>query len=218
MTPRLHFTPRVGELGELLGVAVDGGRYRLFHSQGSAVSDDLVLWTETGEAGEAPAGQRFFPLGPDWVDLRPDADGRIGFGIGGYDGSVFTARARGVFGWGGVGMPVTFADAAGRRCLVAGVGGSVSLPWVLSVRDDRLLAAPHPHLDRYLITGAAGLTVAGGEIRDHGEVILRMPAGGETVVLADGDIVEAAVEGVSGLGAARRRGPATPGARMMRFA
>ncbi len=45
-----------------------------------------------------------------------------------------------------------------------------------------------------------------------------MPAGGETLVLSDADIVEVAVEGVSGFGAARRPGPGTAGIRVARFA
>ena len=53
---------------------------------------------------------------------------------------------------------------------------------------------------------------------DPGELIRRMPPGGETTILADADIVEVSVEGVSGFGAARRAGPPAAGARIARFA
>ncbi len=95
---------------------------------------------------------------------------------------------------------------------------SCSVPWILSLRDERLVATPHPHLDRYLVNGVTGLTASGGEVRDHGDVILRMPTGGETMVLADADLVEVTVEGVSGLGAARRAFPGDPGAHIARLA
>jgi len=45
------------------------------------------------------------------------------------------------------------------------------------------------------VNGITGLTAEAGEVRDHGDLILRMPAGGETTVLADADIVEVTVEG-----------------------
>ncbi|MFC4071561.1 hypothetical protein [Actinoplanes subglobosus] len=162
---------------------------------------------------------RLFPLDGSWV-LTLTAGDTITYGVGNYDGMHFTARAWGTFGRGDVGPIVTFVDAAGRRCALARLGperGELSLPWVLSVRDDRLIATPHPNLDPYLISGAAGLTAAGGEVRDHGDLILTMPAGGETTLFADADIVEVTVEGVSGLGVARRTGPPAPGVRFARF-
>ncbi|BEL02789.1 hypothetical protein Q0Z83_009800 [Actinoplanes sichuanensis] len=161
---------------------------------------------------------RLFPLDGSWV-LLLTAGRELTYGIGNYDGMHFTARAWGTFGRGDVGPMVTFVDASGRRCALARLGapGTLSLPWVLSVRDDRLIATPHPNLDPYLISGATGLTAAGGEVRDHGDLILTMPAGGETTLFADADIVEVTVEGVSGLGVARRTGPTVPGVRFARF-
>ncbi|MEU4561940.1 hypothetical protein AB0F72_26450 [Actinoplanes sp. NPDC023936] len=244
--PRLHFTPRAGEAGEIIGVVRSGGRYQLFYETpdgwGQATSDDLVLWWEqpvadplpeqfrTGTPGEVPIGDapsvltpregargpQLFPLDGVWV-LLADAS----YAVGDYDGRTFTPQTRGVFGRGRLGRVVTFADAAGRRCALAqlpGPAGAFSLPWVLSVRARTLLATPHPHLDPYLTSGATGLTATGGEVRDNGELILRMPAGGETLVVTDADIVEVTVEGVSGVGAARRSIAGFSGVRVARFA
>lgn len=191
-------------------------------------SADLLHWAYDGVLASREKADwgcpRLFPLDGSWV-LLVSAGDEVTYGIGDYDGLHFTARAWGAFGHGRFGPTVTFVDVAGRRCALARLGddatwagaGTLSLPWVLSVRDDRLIATPHPNLDPYLISGATGLTAAGGEVRDHGDVILRMPAGGETTLFADADIVEVTVEGVSGLGVARRTGPAVPGVRFARF-
>jgi hypothetical protein len=169
-------------------------------------ASDLVAW----DGARCP---QIFPLGGAWVLLVAGS-----YAVGDYDGQTFTPRHQGVFGRGRLAGVVTFADASGRRCALARLGETLSLPWVLSVRGERLLATPHPHLDPYLTSGATGLTAAGGEVRDNGELILTMPAGGETLVLADADIVEVTVEGVSGLGAARRSFPGFAGVRVARFA
>ncbi|WIM99232.1 glycoside hydrolase family 32 protein [Actinoplanes oblitus] len=192
-------------------------------------SADLLTWDYTGVlAARADASwgcPRLFEVDGEWVLLVAGADPSYAIGV--YDDSDFTARAWGVFGRGRLGPAVPFLDAAGRRCVLASVGGpesdgspwagTLSIPWMLSVRGEHLLATPHPHLDRYLVTGIPGMTAVDGELRDHGDLILRMPTGGETVVLADADIVEVAVEGVSGLGAARRSVPGDPGARIARL-
>lgn len=189
-------------------------------------SADLLTWTYDGVLISRDrvtwGSPRLFPLDGSWVLLVSTGD-EVAYSIGDYDGLHFTARNWGTFGRGRLGSAVTFVDTAGRRCLLARLGddlawsGALSLPWVLSVRDDRLIATPHPNLDPYLISGATGLTAAGGEVRDHGDLILRMPAGGETTLFADADIVEVTIEGVSGLGVARRTGPLAPGARFARF-
>jgi beta-fructofuranosidase len=196
-------------------------------------SADLLNWSYDGVIVSRERVSwgcpRLFPLDGSWVLLlSAGSSTELIYGVGNYDGMHFTARAWGAFGRGRFGPAVTFVDAAGRRCALARLAedqarpgsawaGSLSLPWVLSVREDRLIATPHPNLDPYLISGATGLTAAGGEVRDHGDLILTMPAGGETVLFADADIVEVTVEGVSGLGVARRTGPTVPGVRFARF-
>lgn len=211
----------------LLGATIRGGAAAVLQYH----SADLLHWAYDGVIVSREQGgwscPRLFPLDDAWVLLVSSGD-EVAYAVGGYDGLHFTPRAWGAFGRGRLGPTVTFVDAAGRRCVLARLGdaeaspgsvwaGSLSLPWVLSVRDDRLIATPHPNLDPYLISGATGLTAAGGEVRDHGELILTMPVGGETVLFADADIVEVAVEGVSGLGVARRTGPTAPGVRFARF-
>jgi beta-fructofuranosidase len=213
----------------LLGASLRGGAAGVLQYH----SADLLNWSYDGvivTRDRASWGcPRLFPLDGSWVLLlSTGSSADLIYGIGNYDGMHFTARAWGAFGHGHFGPAVTFVDAAGRRCALARLSedqarpgsawaGSLSLPWVLSVRDDRLIATPHPNLDPYLISGATGLTAAGGEVRDHGDLILTMPAGGETVLFADADIVEVTVEGVSGLGVARRTGPTVPGVRFARF-
>ncbi|WP_430781983.1 hypothetical protein [Actinoplanes sp. G11-F43] len=189
-------------------------------------SADLLHWSYdnvlVSRAATTWSCPRLFPLDGSWVLLVSSGE-EVTYAIGDYDGLHFTARTWGTFGRGEVGHIVTFVDASGRRCALARLGdedswaGTLSLPWVLSVRDDRLIATPHPNLDPYLISGATGLTATRGEVRDHGDLILRMPAGGETILFADADIVEVTVEGVSGLGVARRTGPVVPGVRFARF-
>ena len=211
----------------LLGAALRGGTAGVLQYH----STDLLHWAYDGVLVSRQRGTwgcpRLFPLDGSWVLLVSTGD-EVTYAIGAYDGMHFTARAWGTFGRGRLGPVVTFVDVSGRRCVLARLGdaeglpgtvwaGSLSLPWVLSVRDDRLIATPHPNLDPYLINGAAGLTAAGGEVRDHGDLILTMPAGGETTLFADADIVEVTVEGVSGLGVARRTGPTAPGVRFARF-
>jgi beta-fructofuranosidase len=199
-----------------------GGAIRQYHSA------DAVSWEQDGVfvAGGLRC-PRFFPLDGTWVLLASDGPD-LTYALGDYDGRSFTARARGIFGRGGLGPAVTFVDGAGRRCALARLGeaaappgsawaGTLSLPWILTVRSEQLIATPHPHLDRYLINGATGLSATHGEVRDDGELILDMPAGGETLILADADIVEVTVEGVSGFGVARRPAPGPAGVRVARF-
>jgi beta-fructofuranosidase len=211
----------------LLGATLRGGAAGVLQYH----SADLLHWAYDGVIVSRERTTwgcpRLFPLDGSWVLLVSTGD-EVTYAVGDYDGLHFSARTWGAFGRGRLGPAVTFVDAAGRRCVLARLGdaeglpgtvwaGSLSLPWVLSARDDRLIVSPHPNLDSYLISGGTGLTAAGGEVRDHGDLILTMPSGGETTVFADADIVEVTVEGVSGLGVARRTGPTAPGVRYARF-
>ena len=208
-----------------------GGRLRGAAAVLQYHSADLLHWSYDGvlvsRDGAARSCPRLFPLDDTWVLLVSTGD-EVVYEIGDYDGQRFTARSRGCFARGRVGPTVTFVDTAGRRCVLARLGeeqappgspwaGTLSLPWVLSVHGGRLIVTPHPNLDPYLISGGTGLTAAGGEVRDNGDLILTMPSGGETTLFADADIVEVTVEGVSGLGVARRTGPTVPGVRFARF-
>ncbi|MGX6607523.1 hypothetical protein ACWKSP_36175 [Micromonosporaceae bacterium Da 78-11] len=259
--PRLHFTPRAGRIDDLCGVVHAGGRYHLFYRGGTAgdvvlghaTSADLVLWTEHPST-PAPGPDevdgweqpQVFELDGVWVQIVPVPGRGVGYELGEHDGSTFAARDRGRFGWGGqMSATTTFQDTAGRRCALSWLrgppgAGAFSLPWVLSVRAGRLLAAPHPDLDRYLIDGGAdlvdggagpvdggagpsdthGLRVENGRLLDGDDgdaVLLELPAGGEVTLIADAALVEVAVEGVSGLATARRAGSDRSGVRLLRF-
>ena len=200
-------------------------------------SADTRGWTYGGvlssgaedEMWECP---QFFPLGDAWVLIVSVPGAGVRYAIGAYDGVRFTPRASGDFSRGAqMYATTTFLDTSGRRCAVSWLrerddtapagspwSGALSVPWVLTVRGDRLLAAPHPDLDRYTVDGGTGLSVDGDRITDGGDVLLDLPAGGEITVIVDADLVEAAVEGVSGVATARRTGPGEAGARLLRFA
>jgi len=172
---------------------------------------------------------QFFELDGAWV-LIVSARHGVRYALGDYDGRVFTARTWGDFGRGQIYATTTFPTrraplrhlvaararrpAAARLALVGGAQPAV----VLSVRDDRLLASPHPHLDEYLVDGGSTLRVEGGRLLDGGDVLLDLPPGGEVTAIVDADLVEVAVEGVSGLAAVRRRDDGDKGVRLLRFA
>jgi beta-fructofuranosidase len=117
----------------------------------------------------------------------------------------------------------TFLDADGRRCAmswlrerepVSGWSGTVSVPWVLRVAGDRLVAEPHPHLAGVARTAGPGVTDLGGGaavtvdadavvVTAGGADLLRMPGGPSARIVADAGIIEIAVAGTSGVGATR---------------
>jgi beta-fructofuranosidase len=221
---------------------------RLDNGDGAALqyhSADLRTWTYDGilveRDSEATEGvwtdsmwecPQLFELDGTWV-LIVSTEYDVAYALGHYDGRTFTPRTWGEFGRGGrMYATTTFLDAEGRRCAMSWLrerddkappgspwAGALSLPWVLSVRGDRLLAGPHPHLDHYLTDGGdTALRVDGGRLFDGDEPLLDLPPGGEVTVIVDADLVEVAVEGVSGLGAARRRVAGESPARILRFA
>lgn len=191
---------------------------------------DGVLVSGAGdEMWECP---QFFALGDAWVLIVSVPGGGVRYAIGAYDGVRFIPRTWGDFARGGqMYATTTFLDTAGRRCAMSWLrerddtappgspwSGALSVPWVLSVRGDRLLCAPHPDLDRYTVDGGTGLRVDGDRVGDGDDVLLDLPAGGEITVIVDADLVEVAVEGVSGVATARRTGTGEAGARLLRFA
>jgi beta-fructofuranosidase len=195
-------------------------------------SYDGVLTSGDGDRDEMWECPQFFPLGDAWVLIVSVPGGGVRYALGAYDGVRFAPSARGDFARGGrMYATTTFLDTAGRRCAMSWLrerddaapsgspwSGALSVPWVLSVRGDRLLAAPHPDLDSYVVDGGTGLRVDGDRLVDGEEVLLDLPPGGEITVIADADLVEVAVEGVSGVATARRTGAGEAGARLLRFA
>jgi beta-fructofuranosidase len=217
----------------VLGARLDSGEGAVLQYR----SPDTLSWAyggvlTSGDQAEMWECPQFFPLGDDWVLIVSVPGGGVRYAIGAYDGVRFTPRGRGDFAQGGLAYATTtFLDTAGRRCAMSWLrerddtapagspwSGALSVPWVLSVRGDRLLAAPHPDLDRYVVDGGTGLRVDGDRILDGDEVLLELPPGGEVTVIVDADLVEAAVEGASGVVTARRTGAGDAGARLLRFA
>jgi beta-fructofuranosidase len=136
-----------------------------------------------------------------------------GYGIGTFRDGEFVAESWGQLSFGSsYYAPSFFRDAEGRPCLTlwmrgiadaeAGWTGAHSVPHVLSLEGDRLVATPHPQLDRYRDDAApvdgeiAGLAVdaewtpsAGGSVAFHsgGKPVLWIDfsAGGLTVTAGD---------------------------------
>ena len=83
-----------------------------------------------------------------------------GYAIGHYEAGIFTAESWGRLTWGdSYYAPSSFRDDQGRPCLTfwmrgvadfeAGWASAHSIPYVLTVRDGVLVAAPHADLERY---------------------------------------------------------------------
>jgi beta-fructofuranosidase len=205
-------------------------------------SADLTTWSYDGvlAAGAGPAMwecPQLFPLDGTWVlmvsVLRGSVPHAVEYALGDYDGRRFTARTWGRFGHGGQMYATTaFTDADGRRCVMSWLrergnaapagspwAGALSVPWVLRVDGDRLVAAPHPNLAAATgpalaleMDGTGAVTVGDLIVRldrsvtiaHGGAPLLRMDRGtGPVRLLADADLVEVVVAGVGGIGTAR---------------
>jgi beta-fructofuranosidase len=228
-------------------------------------SADLITWSYDGvltaDAGpsmwECP---QLFPLDGTWVlivsVMRDGVAEAVEYALGDYDGTRFTARTRGRFGHGDQMYATTaFTDADGRRCVMSWLrergnaaptgspwAGAISVPWVLRVDGDRLVAAPHPNLPT-AAGPALALELDGTGVVAVGDVTVRLDrsvtisagaaplltmerGAGPVWLLADADLIEVVVDGVAGIGTARCpvdpaadvliEGPAT--ARINRFA
>jgi uncharacterized protein (DUF1810 family) len=147
--------------------------------------------TWTGSMWECP---QLFALDGTWVLLISILDAGVpqyvAYALGDYDGRRFAARVWGRFGHGDLIYATTaFLDADGRRCVMSWLrerggaapagspwAGALSLPWVLRVEGDLLVARPHPNLP-------VGAVVADGR----------------TQRIVDFDLVEMVEDGVSGI-------------------
>ncbi|MCA0295066.1 MAG: glycoside hydrolase family 32 protein [Actinobacteria bacterium] len=121
--------------------------------------ETVPVWT--GALWECP---QVFPLGDRWVMVSSvwDADTLhyVAYALGSYAGGRFTAETWGRLTYGSsYYAPSLFVDGRGRACMsfwmrgvsdpVAGWVGAHSLPHVLSLQGDRLVAWPHPDVERY---------------------------------------------------------------------
>lgn len=119
----------------------------------------------TGGMWECP---QLFALDGAWVLIVSVWDDErlhhVAYGVGAYDGRRFTPRTWGRLSHGDqMYAATTFVDADGRRCMLSWLrerddttpagspyAGAHSLPRVLRLDGDLLVASPHPNLDRYL--------------------------------------------------------------------
>jgi beta-fructofuranosidase len=182
-------------------------------------SDDLLTWSYDGVLAQRPSTERagawtgsmwecpqLFPLDGAWVLLVSVLhDGtlhNVAYAVGDYDGRRFTPQVWGEFGHGpAMYATTTFTDRDGRRCAIswlreAGVApdgsawsGALSVPWVLRLDGDLLVADPHPNLAGYAGDPGPHPEEADGRIR---------------ALIVDADIVEVTRAGQSGITVARR--------------
>ncbi len=158
----------------------------------------------------------------------------VRYAVGVMAGDRFDVASRGVLSYGpGPYAPTTFRDAAGRACVmfwlrdIAGDGwaGAHSIPYLLDLDGDVLVATPHPDLCRYAGPAADGVVPGAGIVawsaRDgqtlrvgdaaqltcEAELIVRigpdewrMPRGDDVQVVVDATVLE--VSSTSGVFAA----------------
>jgi beta-fructofuranosidase len=193
-------------------------------------SPDLRAWRYEGVLAERPAAPgdpldtgaawecvQFFPLDGRWVLLVSAWDAgvtmRVIAAVGDFDGQRFTARRWQRFGATDVPYATTtFLDAAGRRCAFSWArearptagdwSGALTVPWVLGVRDGRLVVAPHPDVATLRTGIAAVLRGAGATppLPPHLDVEVAAPGGGRLELqgasgpLLTVDVTDGAVE------------------------
>lgn len=213
-------------------------------------SDDLQEWTYEGVALERSSAETADVwMGALWECPQIiDVDGRAvmvssiwqadvlyysGYAIGTYEAGRFVAERWGRLTWGdSYYAPSFFRDEQDRPCLVfwmrgiedldAGWAGAHSIPYILSIEGDVLVATPHPDIEQYREPGATGLAAditwtpdaaglrltSGGEdaatleLSGAGELTVRIgdavhafPAAGEVRVIVDGPVLEVGSRG-----------------------
>jgi beta-fructofuranosidase len=195
------------------------------------------LWP--GEAWECP---QLFELDGSWVLVvsvwTPDGTHHEVYGVGDLvDGQLVTRSWHRLTYGPAPYAGSAFVDAEGRRCLVhwlrgvadedAGWAGAHSVPHVLRVEGDRLVAAPHPAVESEVeeLTGDREVGDASLAIRDGvltvepggGDETFTVPCGaGPVRLLVDGPVVEVFTpEGVAGF-TVRPTTPSDPGVEVFR--
>jgi beta-fructofuranosidase len=176
------------------------------------LSSDLAHWEYDGVAAARSTTQtdpwmgalwecpQFFEVDGRWVMVSSVWDDDVlhyaGYGIGTYADGRFEAEAWGQLSFGeSYYAPSFFRDRDGRPCLMfwmrgvvdAGEGWSsaLSLPYVLSVFDDTLVAQPHPDVTAH----RAGAADDGGPVFD----LEWIPADGGGRAVVSGAAAESAV-------------------------
>lgn len=124
-----------------------------------------------------------------------------GYGIGTFTDGRFVPETWGRLTFGrSYYAPSFFRDAAGRPCLTfwlrgvrddeEGWSSAHSVPHVLSLAGDRLIAAPHPDLDRYTHTPLA----EGDEIPGHAVDVRWQPDSGDRLTARFGEMTALRIE------------------------
>ncbi len=182
----------------------------------SYVSQDLRNWTYEGVALERPSADRdpvwmgamwecpqIFDLDERHVMLSSAWDRDVlnyaGYAVGRYEKGVFTAEAWGRLTYGSsYYAPSFFRDAQGRASttlwmrgihdLEAGWASAHSIPYLLSLDGDVLVATAHPDLNAYRDGVAQDSRVDGNaaDITWRGVGRLEVSSGGSTLFLLDG--------------------------------
>ena len=165
------FVLRDGDLWRMLVGSDSGSGHAMMHGY---VSHDGETWTYDGvglsrhknETDGAWMGAlwecpQVFEVDGTWVMLTSVwEDGTLhyaGYALGDFTSGRFVALNWGRLTHGTYYAPTVFRDADGRPCVMAwirevrgdGWAGWLSLPYVMSVVDDRLIVTPHPDLDRH---------------------------------------------------------------------
>ncbi|MCP2636076.1 glycoside hydrolase family 32 protein [Microbacterium sp. HD4P20] len=129
-----------------------------------------------------------------------------GYAVGRYDDGVFQAESWGRLTFGkSYYAPSLFTDAEGRPCLLfwmrgvgdpaAGWEGAHSVPYILSLDDDRLVAQPHADVAEHRRPGLGGRTVAGlaadieWRAADSGTLTIESGADAAVTIVRDGDML-----------------------------
>lgn len=133
-----------------------------------------------------------------------------GYAIGSYNEGVFTAETWGRLTYGdSYYAPSHFTDADGRPCLLfwmRGIGGAdtgwasaLSVPHVLSVKDGRLAATPHPDVSAHRVPALEGEMAARAVDIEwagtHGDLTVRNGDHTVAVIQRDSESLRILVEG-----------------------
>jgi beta-fructofuranosidase len=188
-------------------------------------SPDLTTWTYEGIALERSTDERepvwmgalwecpqIFEVDGRWVMVSSVWDADVlyyaGYAVGHYADGLFTAESWGRLTYGpSYYAPSFFRDADGRPCLTfwmrgvadieAGWASAHSVPYVLGLDGDRLLAAPHPDLDGHREAQSASGSVDGlaADIvwspGSDGSLVASGSAGGRLELRHEGDLLVA---------------------------
>lgn len=188
-------------------------------------SPDLTTWTYEGIALERSTEERepvwmgalwecpqIFEVDGRWVMVSSVWDADVlyyaGYAVGHYADGRFTAESWGRLTYGpSYYAPSFFRDADGRPCLTfwmrgvadieAGWASAHSVPYVLGLDGDRLLAAPHPDLDGHREAQSESGSVDGlaADIvwspGSDGSLVASGSAGGRLELRHEGDLLVA---------------------------